>query len=206
MKRLLIIGVWLPTTLVTLLSVVLFYSYRSSLLYAAEQGYVSSVENHKEAYKMYASTPKTLGVSTVSVKTEDAIPELVYQYLSRYKSPMTDFSNAFVSIFRSYGIDPTIPLAIAQCESNLGKKMPEDCINPFGLGIHSRGKLCFETWDQGFEKMAKVLKHDYIDKGYTTIDEIMTKYCPLSVENGGSWAFCVKQFKEDIDTLTIQQN
>ncbi|MFC1711882.1 hypothetical protein ACFLZ1_04870 [Patescibacteria group bacterium] len=206
MKRLLVFFIWLPSTILTLVAVTYFHTYRSFLVEAkTRQSENLQVETPNESYKMYAALPKTLGVSTTSVKTEDAVPELVYQYLKRYKSPMTDTADAFVRIFRSYNINPVIPLAIAQCESNLGKKMPEDCINPFGLGIHSRGKLCFENWEQGYEKMGKVLKEDYIDKGFVTVEEIMGKYCPLSLEKGGSWAKCVSQFSDDIETLTIQK-
>ena len=210
MKRLLVFGIWLPTTLLALTSTVLFYAYRNQILQQKDK---LNLLNHYGSYRMYASTPKTLGAATTAIKTEDAIPELVYQYLENYKSPMVDTSAQFVNIFRSYHINPIIPLAIAQCESNLGKKMPkvseesEDiCLNPFGLGIHSRGKLCFESWEESYEKMAQILKADYIDQGYTDIKEIMAKYCPLSIENGGSWAKCVEQFTSDIETLTIQQH
>jgi hypothetical protein len=198
MKRLLLLLFWLPTIILTLGASLLFYTYRSDYLLAKE----SEKEPPRIAHwQMYASFPKTLGASTVSIQKEDAITELVSQYLKKYNSPMQYTASSFVTIFRKNSIDPIIPLAIAQCESNLGLKMPENCHNPFGLGIHSRGRLCFETWELGYEKMAKTLKENYIDQGLVTPDEIMQKYCPLSLEKGGSWAKCVNQFSQEIESL-----
>ena len=198
MKRLLILAIWLPSVFLTLLSALLFQSYRSRLLLASEK---PPLPQPVQTYQMYASFPKTLGVSTVKIKKEDAVPELVFQYLEKYKSPMASSAASFTTIFRNYQIDPILALAIAQCESNLGKKVPENCFNPFGLGIHSKGRLCFENWQQSYEKMAKTLKHNYYDKGYDTTEKIMTKYCPNSLEKGGSWAKCVEKFIKEIKTF-----
>lgn len=204
MKRLLVLFIWFPSILVTLLTSLLFYSYYTQTLLFRRK--LKQLAKRPKFYQMYISHPKTLGVATTSIKTEDAIPELVHQYLKKYNSPMADTAYEFVRIFRDYNIDPTISLAIAQCESNLGKKTPPDCHNPFGLGIHSRGTLCFNTWEEGYEKMAKTLKEKYIDQGLNTPEDIMKKYCPLSVEKGGSWARCINQFIKEIETLTIRKH
>ncbi len=197
-KRLLLLLFWFPTIMLALGTSLVFFSYRSHFLLTQ----TGSDEPPRIAhYQMYASFPQTLGASTVSIQKEDAVTELVFQYLKKYESPMQNSASNFVKIFRKYNIDPTIPLAIAQCESNLGLRMPEDCHNPFGLGIHSKGRLCFETWELGYEKMAKTLKENYIDQGLITPDEIMQKYCPNSLEKGGSWAKCVNQFSEEIKSL-----
>lgn len=203
MKRLLILFVWFPTTLLTISVSLFFYLYYSFNLLAQER--LKQITEKPRYYQMYMSVPKTLGISTVNIQTDDAIPELIAQYLQKYHSPMAESAYAFTEIFRAYGIDPIIPLAIAQCESNLGMKTPENCYNPFGLGIHSEGTLCFQNWEEGYEKMAKVLKSKYLDQGLTSPEEIMEKYCPLSVEKGGSWAKCVTQFMEEIQTLTIRR-
>lgn len=151
---------------------------------------------------MYNSLPKVLGAFTNVIKAEDAIPELTCQYMEKRKSPMLSKCREFTEIFRSYGIDPLLPLSIAECESNLGEKMPTDCYNPFGLGIHSKGTLCFETWEEGFERMAKEMKTKWVDQHEVTpqnVEEIMKTYCPNSVVNsGGSWAKCVNHFLEEL--------
>ena len=204
MKRLLIALMWIPTTILTLIVSLFFYSHYSTGLLAKNQ--LKQISQKPKFYQNYVSHPQTLGDSTAKVEAEDAVPELVYQYLKKYNSPMKETAHDFVRIFRSYNIDPIVPLAIAQCESNLGKKIPTGSYNPFGLGIHSQGSLGFESWQQGYEKMAKIIKQKYVDEGLTTVDEIMAKYCPLSLEKGGSWAKCVNQFVEEIETLTIREN
>jgi hypothetical protein len=204
MKRLLIIFAWLPATLLTLTTTLFFYLYYSNNL--ALQNRLKQIAQRPKAYQMYVALPKTLGAATSTAKTEDGIPELVSQYLTKYHSPMADSAFEFTRIFRAYNINPIIPLAIAQCESNLGFKIPtEDCKNPFGLGIHSQGTLCFDTWEESYEKMAKVLKEKYIDDGLTSPEEIMKRYCPNSLDNGGSWAKCVTQFIDEIQTMTIRR-
>lgn len=202
MKRLLFIFVWLPSALLTLSSTILFYLFYTNSI--AAQQTLKQIIYKPKFYQMYVALPKTLGAETSEVKTEDGIPELVTQYLTKYHSPMASSAAEFTRIFRNYNINPVIPLAIAQCESNLGVKTPPDCYNPFGLGIHSRGTLCFVNWEEGYEKMAVTLKERYIDKGLTSPEEIMQKYCPLSLEKGGSWAKCVTQFTQEIETMTIR--
>ena len=54
--------------------------------------------------------------------------------------------------------------------------------------------------------MAKTLKEKYLDIGLVTPEEIMTKYCPRSLENGGSWARCVNRFKKEAQSFRDQEN
>lgn len=145
---------------------------------------------------MYNSLPKVLGAFTGLVESADAIPEMTCQYLKKRNSPMYPHCVSFTEIFNSYNIDPLLGLAIAECESNLGKKMPADCYNPFGLGIHSRGTLCFNSWEEGFEAEAKFLRKRYFAQGITQPEEIMVTYTPPALEKGGSWAKCVNHFLE----------
>ena len=112
---------------------------------------------------------------------------------------MVDESDKLIAAARKNQLDPLLLVAIAQCESNLGKKMPVDCHNPFGWGIHSAGTLCFDSWEEGFEKVASGLRKQYVDKGLVTPDEIMTKYNYDSwKDREGSWGKCVKSFLEDL--------
>ena len=158
MKRLLIPFIWIFATLSTISSSLVLFSYHSRSLLPEKK--IKEAVQEPRYYKMYLSHPETLGESTVNLKTKDALPQLIYQYLEKYNSPMKDTAPNFVKIFREFSIDPIIPLAIAQCESNLGIKMPPNCHNPFGLGIHSQGTLCFNSWEKGYRKMAKILKEN----------------------------------------------
>lgn len=126
----------------------------------------------------------------------DARPILLREYLVKYKSPLADYADVIFELSQKYGIDYRLIVAIAQQESNLCKKMPPNCYNCWGYGIHSRGTMCFESYQVALESYAAYLKREYFDKGYKTVEEIMEKYAPHS---DGSWAFGVNQFLDDIE-------
>lgn len=165
-------------------------------------------------YKFYASLPKVLGAQTVDayyIESQDVVPELVHNYLKKYNSPMVDTSYDLVQAARKYELDPLLLVAIAQCESNLGKKMPHEteniyeCHNPFGWGIHASGTLCFDTWAEGYETVAKGLKQKYVDQGLERPEDIMQLYTPASIEKaGGSWAKCVSKFLGQLNEMRAE--
>lgn len=194
-----ILFIWMTTILMTLSTAFLFLDYRQTLAQSQKKAESLALIPQNNTYRLYASLPKVLGETTLTATTEDAVPTLVKNYLAKNKSPMSDSSDYLVSSARKYGIDPLLMVAIAQCESNLGKKMPAECYNPFGWGIHSEGRLCFENWAQGYEVVAKGLKEKYLNKGLNTPQEIMTKYNLTSILNSdGSWAKCVDKFLNEV--------
>lgn len=150
---------------------------------------------HVPKYTNIFSSADTV-VPNVSAEAEvgDARVELVRQYLHRYNSPLLDHPNipeVIVSEADKNQIDFRLITAIAQQESNLCKKIPPGTYNCWGWGIHSAGTLGFTSYEEGIKTVSKGLKENYINKGYTTPDMIMTKYTPSS---NGSWANGVNQF------------
>lgn len=196
MKRLLVILIWLPTTLVTLFVALSLQNY--SHYYSVKQNFFDFNDwfglPPSGNYQLYTSLPKVLGATTFSVKAEDAVPALVEEYLIQHNSPMAPYADSFILAARKNGIDPLLMLAIAQCESNLGKKMPPGCNNPFGWGIHSQGTLCFANWHEGFETVANGLREKYFNEGMDSPEELMVRYTPPALEKEGSWAKCVQFF------------
>jgi len=95
-----------------------------------------------------------------------------------------------------HGLDYRLLTAIAQQESNLCKIIPPGSHNCWGWGIHSEGTLMFDTFDEAIFTVAQGLKEEYLDKGYTTPEEIMEKYTPLSQ---GSWAYGVNKFMSELE-------
>ena len=200
MKRLLLFTIWLPVTFITLAVSFIFFSYRHKIHFqdSALKNTIQTIVSNKENYKMYASVPRVLGISSAQIKTNDAIPVIIEKYLKQHNSPMMGTGEALVATARKYDIDPLLLIAIAQCESNLGKKMPANCYNPFGWGIHSAGTLCFESWEEGYENVASGLQENYGSLLHSP-EEMMKKYNIVSIENaGGSWARCVSQFLEEL--------
>lgn len=149
----------------------------------------------KSGVQVYASLPSSLPSISGEVLGTDARADVIREYLYLYDSPLEPYANLIVESADKYGLDFRLTTAIAQKESNLCKKIPDDTHNCWGWGIHSKGTLGFSSYEEAIETVSKGLKEEYIDKGYTTIEEIMAKYTPLSK---GTWAYAVNKFIEQM--------
>jgi len=143
---------------------------------------------------VYYPKPAVKGV----VEGGDARALLVTRFLARHNSPLTPheyFGQFIVDLADKNGFDFRLLPAIAMQESNLCKRIPENTYNCLGFGIHERGTLAFKSYEANFERAARELKANYIDRGLTTPEEIMTKYTPSS---NGSWAASVNQWMSEM--------
>ena len=141
--------------------------------------------------RVYASLPLAQPEVGSSIGVADARPEIIKQYLEYYNSPLVPYANLIVQTADKYKIDFRLITAIAQQESNLCKIIPPGSYNCWGWGITSVGTLGFDSFEQGIEEVSRGLKQNYIDEGYTTVEQIMSKYTPSS---NGSWAHGVNEF------------
>lgn len=132
-----------------------------------------------------------------NVVMDDARPLLLKKYLEKYKSPLAPYSDLIIRLSKTYGYEYYWIVAIAQQESNLCKKIPENSYNCWGYGIHKSGTLRFDNYELAIQSFAEYLKREYFDKGLNTSELIMKKYCPSS---NGSWAYGVNQFIQEIET------
>jgi general stress protein 26 len=144
---------------------------------------VSGEDNSKDLYLSATATGA------------DARPMLIKKYLEKYNSPLLPYSDLIFELSESYGYEYYWIVAIAQQESNLCKKAPEDSHNCWGYGIHKNGTLKFDNYELAIKSYAEYLKVQYFDKGLNTPELIMKKYCPSS---NGSWANGVNQFIEEL--------
>ena len=211
MKSLLIVSSWFVAA-ITALGVSLWtYSWLGTMGTAAGASGAPQVLGESdlrpaaEYLAAYAAVSDEVTELTTAVKSKDARPVVVENYLTRYKSPMAGQGQFIVAKAEELGnkfeIDPTylsyLTIAIAQNESNLGKKMPPNCHNAWGYGIHSAGTLCFGNWEEGITRFMTGVAQDFIAKrGLETPEEIMTRYTPNSPN--GVWAKSVKSFLEDL--------
>lgn len=132
------------------------------------------------------------------METEDARAQIVANFLERHASPLQpyeQYGKIIVEISDRYDIDFRLLPAIAMQESNLCKVIPENSFNCLGFGVHSRGTLRFQNYEEGFERAARELKANYIDQGRTTPEMIEKKYTPSS---NGSWASSVNQWMTEM--------
>ena len=194
MKKLLGILSWSGITFLTLFLTLSFYLELTNLPQMSYRPKITS--NPTESITSQAILPEVLGAFTYSVKSEDAVPEIIKSYLERYNSPLLPYSNYLVDTARSHGLDPRLLVAIAQQESNLCKKIPDNSHNCWGWGIHSQGTLKFPSYKESIDAVTKGLSKNYLGKGLITPEEIMGIYTPLS---NGSWAKGVQQFLDEMN-------
>lgn len=147
--------------------------------------------------QVYASLPGQIPSISGNATSADARPEIIKKYLESYDSPLAPFSNLLVQTTDKYSLDYRLLVAIAQQESNLCKAIPENSYNCWGWGINSQSNLSFKSFQDGIETVAKGLKIQYYDKGYKTVDEIMSKYNPVSPD--GAWAKGVSSFMSEME-------
>jgi hypothetical protein len=150
----------------------------------------------KSGVSVYASLPGSTPSISSSIESADARPQIVKNYLSAYDSPLTPYASFIVQEADKYSLDFRLTTAIAQQESNLCKVIPAETYNCWGWGIHSKGTLGFNSFQEGIDEVSKGLRENYLDEGLSTIEEIMSKYTPLS---NGSWAQGVNKFMSEME-------
>jgi len=149
----------------------------------------------QSSLELYTSIPPIVSSISQEIEIADARPVLIKNYLEKYKSPLLPYGDYILEVSDKYQLDYGLILAIAQCESNVCKKIPEGSYNCWGFG---NGESKFRSWESALEYVAQTLKEDYYDKGLVTPQEIMPKYVPPSVEKGGPWAKCVDKFLAEL--------
>lgn len=203
MKKLIKIAWWYPVSLLFVVSSFILYfkldqTKHSTSLIRQEARYLSN--QTKPAYA-FAAIPKIAYEIKTAIATQDARPIVINKYMDKWGSPMEDMGNYITSIADEYKVDPYLIVAIAQQESNLGKKIPDNCHNAWGWGIHSEGTLCFDSWEEGIDTFTRGIAQSYYAYGLYTPDEIMTKYVPHSPE--GAWANGVSTFLSQLENGTF---
>ena len=149
--------------------------------------------------KSYLVTlPEETGALAPTIKLEDSTPVIIENYLRYYRSPLLPYTETLLKAAEKYGVKPQLMVAIAQQESNLGKKSPPECHNAWGWGIHTKGTKCYDSWPQAIESVTAGVAADYCAKGYCEdACLMMKKYAPRSE---GSWCAAINQFLKEMET------
>ncbi len=206
MIKLLTVPIWFVGSLITVLLSLWTYAFISASSVSSNQKVLGvSSDSAIRSTLAYAAIPQAVSELKTEIKSSDARPLIINNYLAKYQSPMTGAGEFIVAKAEELGnrlpVDPTylafLTIAVGQNESNLGKKMPPNCFNAWGYGIHSAGTLCFQNWEEGITKFMTGVAENYITKrGLDTPEEMMTRYTPNSPN--GAWAKGVKQFMENL--------
>lgn len=192
-KNIILVGVFLVVTPITLATSMFTLMFLDTPKDHTPHKVVASETT--PGVQVFASLPSSFPAIGLTAEVSDARVEIVRQYLEYYKSPMVMHAADLVAASDHYKIDFRWLPAIAQQESNVCKIIPEGTYNCWGWGIHSAGTLGFNSYVEGAWTVAKGLKEEYIDKGYTTPELVMSKYTPSSK---GSWAAGVNQFMSEM--------
>ncbi|MBI2309277.1 hypothetical protein HYU89_00030 [Candidatus Collierbacteria bacterium] len=199
--------IWFVGSLITVLLSLWTYTFISASSISSNQKVLGvGSDSALKSTLAYAAIPQAVSELKTEIKSGDSRPLIINNYLSEFQSPMTGMGEFIVAKAEELGnrlpLDATylafLTIAIAQNESNLGKKMPPNCFNAWGYGIHSSGTLCFQNWEEGITRFMTGVAENYIaKKGLDTPEEMMTIYTPNSPN--GAWAKGVKQFMEDLN-------
>lgn len=194
-RKLLLTVLWFPLAFVLLiLNLVLLRS-----LYV-EQSAVLAADTSAQPKNVTASagTAQILGASVIA---GDARSLLLASFLEQHDSPMAPYADLIVREADADGLDFRLVVAIAMCESNLGKRMPKkDEFNAWGIAVYTganNGKA-FDSWPHAIAWVSKYIKAKYYDRGITDLKDIGAIWAPPSVEKSYSWTSCVESFKNNI--------
>lgn len=152
--------------------------------------------NPEPGVRVYASLPSDTPSIFEQIIPGDARPEILREYLKINKSPLEFYADYIVEVSDKYKLDFRLITAIAQKESGLCRIIPPESYNCWGWGIHSKGTLGFDSYEQGIETVSKGLKENYIDKGYVTVEEIMRKYAH---PDSTTWAEGVSYYMKQME-------
>ena len=195
------------STILFLVPVIFFLGGSMSIIVFASVVLVTPVQIpiskiHPRNRIAYTAPPPGEAVLGKSIVRKEARPLILKKYLQAHSSPLANQADFLIETAEKYDMDWRLLPAIAGQESTFCRTIPEDSYNCWGWGVHSRGTKKFETWEGAIETVAKGIKENYIDQGYSTPEEMMKKYCPRSItEAGGSWAEGIKYFIWEMDNF-----
>lgn len=156
------------------------------------------------ATPVYAADASVAGQSALPVQTvyvEDERATLLKRYLTSHNSPMASEAEHFVSEADRLGLDWKLVAAIAGVESTFGKHVPANSYNGWGWGIFTGASdgIHFKNWADGITTVSEGLKHNYIDKGAETLDQIGARYAASP-----TWATKVRYFLGKIEAFKTE--
>ncbi|MBI4066573.1 hypothetical protein HY411_02545 [Candidatus Gottesmanbacteria bacterium] len=195
-RKLLLTALWFPLTFVLLL---LNLALLRSLY--LEQLQIQAADTTQRSFKQITAAAGTAQILGTSVIAGDARALLLQSFLELHRSPMAPYANLIVSEADVNGLDFRLVVAIAMCESNLGKRMPKmDEFNAWGIAVYTgenKGKA-FDSWPHAIGWVSQYIKNKYYDRGIRDLKDIGIIWAPPSVDKGNSWMNCVESFQGTI--------
>lgn len=121
--------------------------------------------------------------------------ELSVSVIELNASLLEDYETIFELAGYSYNIDPILLEAISRWETGHFKSdIYKEYNNAWGA-MYQGKPIMFRNVEHSIIEMARTLRNNYINEGYTTIEQIGTKYCP---DTHASWSAGVRSLYEEI--------
>jgi beta-N-acetylglucosaminidase len=120
---------------------------------------------------------------TSNVKSDSGLMEAnIEEILKGTSLAGHDLEKAILEIEAEFGINAYFTIAVMKLESGNGKSsIAKDKNNLFGLnaidGDAYNKAFSFKTKGDSVRKFGQLISKNYLDKGYTTIEKVSTKYC-----------------------------
>jgi hypothetical protein len=191
----LILAFFIATPLTLGISLFSLFSLKTNTTAKLDLDTSNLLVSPQSGVKVYASLPIKFPSISENITSADARPEILKQYMENHASPLAPFASLIVQTADKYSLDFRLITAISRQESNMCRIIPPESYNCWGWGIHSRGSLGFDSFEEGIETVSNGLRKEYLDKGYLTIEDIMSKYTPQS---NGSWALGVNAYMSEM--------
>jgi hypothetical protein len=159
---------------------------------------------HYEGFSTLGGSFSVVGPPTVSAA-------LIDQVLAANHSPAQGNGKAFFAYGVQYGIDPVFALAFFQHESTFGTAGV--ATHTLGIGNvectastpanlrYENGHACFQmyaSWTDSIQAWYKLIRTGYVDKGNTTIEQIIPIYAPPS--DGNNDAQYISAIEKNVTT------
>jgi flagellum-specific peptidoglycan hydrolase FlgJ len=141
---------------------------------------------------------------TSNVKSDSGLREAnIEEILKGTSLAGHDLEKAILEIEAEFGINAYFTIAVMKLESGNGKsRIAKDKNNLFGLNaidgdVYNKA-FSFKTKGDSVRKFGQLISKNYLDKGYTTIEKVSTKYCQANPK----WSGVVKGImKSDYNKL-----
>ena len=129
----------------------------------------------------------------VIAKKLDPEAQILQKYLARFDSPLQYAAQDFIDAAKQYNLDWKMLPAIAGVESTFGKQIPGG-YNGWGWGVYGTQAIYFSSWREAIFTIAKGLRENYINKGYTEPYSINRIYA-----TSPTWGPKVSYFMQDME-------
>lgn len=127
-------------------------------------------------------------------KKLDNRAQILQKYLAQFDSPMQHHAQDFIDAAKLYNLDWKLLPAIAGVESTFGKRIPGG-YNAYGWGVYGTQAIYFKSWNDGIYTVARGLRENYMDKGYTN-PQTMNRIYAESPAWGGKVTHFMKELEE----------